>query len=342
MFRRRVRGFHRSVRLRFRPPPPCPLPRRRRVRFKSGWPLSAVRFSGLPPGTGLLFRSFAVRFVHGSYLRFVLLFVSVRFASAWFSSFQFGLLRFRSSCLVRFCSFRSRFVVPVLSLFHALCPLTGDFIIYFSRILYTTWREFQMYFLSENMFFLRIVQDIDIFLGFRSGWRPFFRNDRNHAGIAKKRSSFDVLTKDGRTRTETASDHDKSQWTKEEQKSLYSLRSQNEYIFFVFLPSLYCFIFSAAVFIKQPGSAMTNYRIFEHIFIIFSHCFLLTKHNRKIGHISLTRHICHTRIFFCIFLVNNSLLSFLFVSFLLSAFKTACHPGQTNTTQNQTNDTFYF
>ena len=26
---------------------------------------------------------------------------------------------------------------------------------------------------------------------------------------------------------------------------------------------------------------MTNYRIFEHIFIIFSHCFLLTKHNRK-------------------------------------------------------------
>lgn len=199
-----------------------------------------------------------------------------------------------------------------------------------------------MYFLSENMFFLRIVQDIDIFLGFRSGWRPFFRNDRNHAGIAKKRSSFDVLTKDGRTRTETASDHDKSQWTKEEQKSLYSLRSQNEYIFFVFLPSLYCFIFSAAVFIKQPGSAMTNYRIFEHIFIIFSHCFLLTKHNRKIGLISLIRHICHTRIFFCIFLVNNSLLSFLFVSFLLSAFKTACHPGQTNTTQNQTNDTFYF
>ena len=277
------------------------LPRRRRVRFKSGWPLSAVRFSGLPPGTGLLFRSFAVRFVHGSYLRFVLLFVSVRFASAWFSSFQFGLLRFRSSCLVRFRSFRSRFVVPVLSLFHALCPLTGDFIIYFSRILYTTWEEFQMYFLSENMFFLRIVQDIDIFLGFRSGWRPFFRNDRNHAGIAKKRSSFDVLTKDGRTRTETASDHDKSQWTKEEQKSLHFFKITKRVYFFVFLPSLYCFIFSAAVFIKQPEAMMTNNPVFEHIFI-FSHIVFFSQNTtEKIGHTSLIRHICHTRIFFLYF-----------------------------------------
>ena len=41
-------------------------------------------------------------------------------------------------------------------------PCTRDFIYYFSRILYTESFEFQMYFLSENMFFFEIMQDIDI------------------------------------------------------------------------------------------------------------------------------------------------------------------------------------
>ena len=50
----------------------------RSVRFRSGQRSdAAVRSSGLPPGPGLLFRSFAVRFVHGFVSRFRL----VRFSS---------------------------------------------------------------------------------------------------------------------------------------------------------------------------------------------------------------------------------------------------------------------
>jgi len=56
---------------------------------------TAVRRSGLPPGSGLLFRSFAVRFVHGLYLEFVLFVRSVRFQFVSFSSC-------RSFCIVRF------------------------------------------------------------------------------------------------------------------------------------------------------------------------------------------------------------------------------------------------
>ena len=68
------------------------------------------RCSGLPPGPGLLFRSFAVRFVHGSYLKFVL--YSFQFV---LRSFQF-VLRSPSlcpSCSLRSCSFP--FILPFRS-----------------------------------------------------------------------------------------------------------------------------------------------------------------------------------------------------------------------------------
>ncbi len=81
---------------------------------------------------------------------------------------------------VRSCSFRFVFslvsLFRFLSSFHALCPLTGEFIILFPRILYTSGLFFQMYFLLENMSFLRIVQIIDIkakkFDAFRYLFRP--------------------------------------------------------------------------------------------------------------------------------------------------------------------------
>ena len=127
--------------------------------------ISAVHFSGLPPRSGLLFRSFAVRCVHGSYLS------SVRFV-VQFSSVQFSSVQFSSSCFVLFCPSCSTLLVSVrfsvssirfvLSSSYALCPLTGVLFILFSRILYTISREIQMYFLSESMLFLRIVQIIDV------------------------------------------------------------------------------------------------------------------------------------------------------------------------------------
>lgn len=128
---------------------------RAEFRLSSDDRLSAVRFSGLPPGPGLLFRSFAVRFVHGPYLvSFCVQFCSffVRFGSVRL------ILRPVPSASVRFSV---SFVCSVLSSFHVLCPLTGELLL-FSRILYTSRCDFQMYFLSENMSFLRIVQIIDI------------------------------------------------------------------------------------------------------------------------------------------------------------------------------------
>ena len=127
----------------------------------------AVRFPGLPPGPGLLFRSFDVRFVHGSYLRFVLCSVPLVF-----SSFQLIPVRFvflfvsAHSLLVQFSLFGFRSVQFVFSsvsacfVFAFVC--TSVFIYIFSRILYTIKGEFQMYFLPKNMSFLRIVQIIDI------------------------------------------------------------------------------------------------------------------------------------------------------------------------------------
>ena len=127
----------------------------------------AVRFPGLPPGPGLLFRSFDVRFVHGSYLRFVLCSVPLVFSSfsAHSCSFRFP-VRFSSfsACsvqLVRFPFGSVRFQFG-FSLFCVRICVHERFIYIFSRILYTIKGEFQMYFLPKNMSFLRIVQIIDI------------------------------------------------------------------------------------------------------------------------------------------------------------------------------------
>ncbi len=157
-FRRRLRGSVRSVRLSILPPP-CPVPPGSgsgSVRA-AGPPPSGI--PGLPPGPRLLFRSFAVRFAHGPYLSSF----CVRFS---FSSCSFRLF---CPCLILFCSFlfvfvRSRLCLAFLFLSSLSCvaPAHRRFIYIFSRILYTTKGDFQMYFLSENMFFLRIVQIIDI------------------------------------------------------------------------------------------------------------------------------------------------------------------------------------
>ena len=50
----------------------------------------------------------------------------------------------------------------VLSSFSCVFPLGARFIYIFSRILYTKCNEIQMYFLSENISFLRIMQIFDI------------------------------------------------------------------------------------------------------------------------------------------------------------------------------------
>ena len=140
--------------------PPAPLPQSSGSVRPAG--PAAVRGSGLPPGSGLLFRSFAVRFVHGSYLSSF----CVRFSSVRLFLLQ---LVSASSCSVRSCSFP--FVLPfrsfLLVLFGfpvrfelvPLClrPLTGDLFIYFPRILYTECNDFQMYFLAKNMCFLEIM-----------------------------------------------------------------------------------------------------------------------------------------------------------------------------------------
>jgi hypothetical protein len=134
------------------------LPRPAPARFGSSSDerFPAVRFSGSPPGPDLLFRSFAVRFVHGLYLvSFCVHFSSVQFVlfrslqPAWFVSACF---RSISVCIL----FRFELILRVGPAHRRL------FFILFSRILYTTGAEIPMYFLSENMSFLRIAQIIDI------------------------------------------------------------------------------------------------------------------------------------------------------------------------------------
>ena len=66
--------------------PPAPLPQSSRSVRPAG--PAAVRGSGLPPGSGLLFRSFAVHFVHGSYLSSF----CVRFSSFACLAFSLSLL----------------------------------------------------------------------------------------------------------------------------------------------------------------------------------------------------------------------------------------------------------
>ena len=66
--------------------PPAPLPQSSRSVRPAG--PAAVRGPGLPPGSGLLFRSFAVHFVHGSYLSSF----CVRFSSFACLAFSLSLL----------------------------------------------------------------------------------------------------------------------------------------------------------------------------------------------------------------------------------------------------------
>ena len=105
----------------------------------------------------LLFVSFMVRISSSFCIRFSSFFV--RFSSFFVRlrsvrPVRFVPVRFRSSC---------RFVHPVRRSVrfeivpYAFRPLTGDLFIYFPRILYTIYSEFQMYFLPKNMCFLRIV-----------------------------------------------------------------------------------------------------------------------------------------------------------------------------------------
>ncbi len=86
----------RSVRRPARSSPPCPAPLLRSPVSVRTARLAPSGVSGLPPGSCLLFRSFAVRFVHGSFLRFVLCSVCLVFRSIP--------VRFRFACPVRFVS----------------------------------------------------------------------------------------------------------------------------------------------------------------------------------------------------------------------------------------------
>lgn len=126
-FRRRVSGFRRSVRLRsVLPALPARLPP---VQVQFGDRLSAVRFSGLPPGVGLLFRSFAVRLVHGSYL----VSFCVQFSSFCLVSFSRTVF-FVSACS---CSFSNLVCLSRFELILRVVPAHRRFILYYSRVYYT-------------------------------------------------------------------------------------------------------------------------------------------------------------------------------------------------------------
>ena len=114
-FRRRSSGFaHPSGSPGFRPAPPGFAPCSGQDRM-AGFS-TAVRRPGLPPGSGLLFRSFAVRFVHGLYLEFVLFVRSVHFRSFHslhaacfrFVRFEFGYSLFACSHAFYYLFFISR------------------------------------------------------------------------------------------------------------------------------------------------------------------------------------------------------------------------------------------
>ena len=150
--------------------PPCP-PGSRRFKFSSetGFPPSVfpVYHPGLASCSArLLFVWFMVR------ISFRFVFSSARFVS-------FRSLGLSSSSLLVPARFQISFVCSVLSSFYALCPLTGDLFILFSRILYTSGMDFQMYFLPENMSFLRIVRIIDIKAKFFDAFRYSFRSSKN-------------------------------------------------------------------------------------------------------------------------------------------------------------------
>lgn len=126
--------------------PSRPAPAPAEFGSSSDGPASTVRDPGLPPGSGLLFRSFAVRFVHGPYL------VS-------FCSFQFNSARFALS--LRSCSFP--FVLPsaflsvfrsVFELIPRVAPAHRRFIyIFLAYIIHEIQRNSNVFFIKKHVFF---------------------------------------------------------------------------------------------------------------------------------------------------------------------------------------------
>ena len=151
-------AFVRSVRRLFRSV--SALPRPAFTRLGSGSDGRSVRrpFSGLPPGSGLLFRSFTARFVHGSYPRFVLSFSSscfillssfpVRSVFILLSSFS---VRFSFVPLSLFPSFS---VLFVLSSFSCVClPACVFYILYLAYIIHDIRGISNVFFARKHVLF---------------------------------------------------------------------------------------------------------------------------------------------------------------------------------------------
>ena len=191
MFRRRACGFRRSVRLRFHPPPPCPVPAPAKFSSSSDGRLPP---SAIPVYHPVL-ASCSARLLFVSFM--------VRISGSFYCSVQFSLFQFRSSCPVRFRSFSFvsvSFRRIVFELIFTRCARSQAIYIYFSRILYTTGGDFQMYFLSENMFFLRIVQDIDINFEIPKRMDTVFFTIPETTQKSQRKGVFPVLPKGDRPR----------------------------------------------------------------------------------------------------------------------------------------------
>lgn len=165
----------------FRPSPPCPArlpPSSDSVRMavfpRRPFSRSTTRSRPPVPFVCCSFRSWFV-----SPFRFV--FSSARFQLVQFPFVQFV---FRSVQLVRFCFVQFGFS-SVSVRFQLVCVricVHERFIYIFSRILYTTKGEFQMYFLPKNMSFLRIVQIIDIKSKKFDAFGHLFQSSPRHRG----------------------------------------------------------------------------------------------------------------------------------------------------------------
>lgn len=191
MFRRRACGFRRSVRLRFHPPPPCPVPAPAKFSSSSDGRLPP---SAIPVYHPVL-ASCSARLLFVSFM--------VRISGSFYCSVQFSLFQFRSSCPVRFRSFSFvsvSFRRIVFELIFTRCARSQAIYIYFSRILYTTGGDFQMYFLSENMFFLRIVQNIDINFEIPKRMDTVFFTIPETTQKSQRKGVFPVLPKGDRPR----------------------------------------------------------------------------------------------------------------------------------------------
>ena len=200
MFRRRLRGF-RLFRPAYVPPDPPVLLRFRKARIRFGRPSAVrdLRFTTrfLPP-VPLVCRSFCSWSIPRS--RFVC-FSSVSVQLVFACPFRSVLLIFRSIRL----SFPFRFVFAlfpfvsdsfrfrlILSLFRVRLSVCALILYYISRILYTAWFVFQMYFLSENMSFFEIVQTIDINFGEVSPGQETDFTRPGQSGITTKKTAADT------------------------------------------------------------------------------------------------------------------------------------------------------